>query len=63
MQQVFTVQGKLIYSGTFQTARVKDVIIIIIIIINERRMFIRSVIVPRMQENLSRWISIGWLEI
>jgi hypothetical protein len=62
MQQVFTVQGKLIYSGTFQTARVKDVIIIIIII-NERRMFIRSVIVPRMQENLSRWISIGWLEI
>lgn len=61
MQQVFTVQGKLIYSGTFQTARVKDVIIIIII--NERRMFIRSVIVPRMQENLSRWISIGWLEI
>lgn len=61
MQQVFTVQGKLIYSGTFQTARVKDVIIIIII--NERRMFIRSVIVPRMQENLSRWISIGWIEI
>lgn len=60
MQQVFTVQGKLIYSGTFQTARVKDVIIIII---NERRMFIRSVIVPRMQENLSRWISIGWIEI